>query len=546
MVNYSSQSGQESSDTIQGQTLSYEKSPDDGNKTAPQGFFRNKRNLVIIASIAAFIVIAAGVSYALVSNPSPRALYFTAELGSFRQANASIESIFGDYWSLQNHMRENPYRSTTTISPEISGINFPELADLDENLQNSTIQVVNSMDPNNNRAMVSFHLSTKEDCVFSVEAYQSEDQTGFSLPYLNDKYFFINNDDYGNLIRKFDPTYNGPERIENFTHYMAKSQENELDLREYFQLISSTLEEENFSLEKDVVFRDNQYRKFTLTLPEEELKTLLGELITIMEHDDELLKIITDSAQAREEYKQGLNELKEELKSIAFPGGFVSELIIDKNNNIINRTVTFTVADSHTPEDGVRFTYESTNLEEKTRTKAEKQLSVKSIKGDDEELKFFWNTVDNPGFTETRAGMQVLSYGAVESDIQLLMDTSHHEQTKVTDFQLLIENNEPELDPPIIFGTVKQTVDQDLSNGYSNQDTEFSLTFGTDDFYQGYREVTLTMDMESRIEFTDDLNFPDFQSAESTNAIDLTEEEIAEYIEDVVNSLADFIQPVEE
>jgi ribosomal protein S27AE len=516
-----------------------------------QKYKPKKKGFIAIIAAAVLLLTVGGVSYGVIFNKSPKQVYLSAELNSLQDMQESFEELFGDDMELSRMMSEKAYRSEMTITGGVDGHNIPEIAQLNHYLSDSAIQVSMSQDPESAKGMASLALLLNGTNVFEAEAFQSDDQTGISVPFLYDEYFFINNNDFGSFMTGIDPWYYGPDRIENYTEYMTSSTEYEGELKkhglEYVTYITSFLEDEHFTLESGQEYKGESFRKVTLSLSERDVKNLLEGLIRKLEQDDELQNLLLDMAESSgsfdesyfsredmlQEMRYGFSEMREGLEYINMPGGFTSELLVDRGENIISRNVHFQVADPYYPADTMNFSYETSVWQNSGIEEVTRELTVTPPDIDTGQFTAYWNSETGKDQIVTNVGGKLIDYGDVAFDVRLSLDTTLSGDTKDTDFDLRISGYEVGSDIPKINGTVIQTTDQNLSRNYSNRDFELVLNVGVDDYWAGYQEVNLNLAVESKTEFTSSLGFPDLSGDTTVNVFEMSEYELMMIMEEI-------------
>ncbi|UTR11758.1 zinc ribbon domain-containing protein [Evansella sp. LMS18] len=514
-----------------------------------------KKGFIAIIMAAVLLLTVGGVSYGVFFNKSPKQVYLSAELNSLQDMQDSFEELFGDDMELSRMMSEKAYRSEMTITGGVDGHNIPEITQLNHYLSDSAIEVSMSQDPESAKGMASLALLLNGTNVFEAEAFQSDDQTGISVPFLYDEYFFINNNDFGSFMRGVDPWYYGPDRIENYTEYMTSSTEYEDELKkhglEYVTFITSFLEDEHFTMESGQEYKGESFRKVTLSLSERDVKNLLEGLIRKLEQDEELQNLLLEMAESSgsfdeayfsredmlQEMRYGFSEMREGLEYMNMPGGFTSELLVDRGENIISRNVHFQVADPYYPADTMNFSYETSVWQNSDIEEITRELTVAPADPHMGQFTAYWNSETGNDQIVTNVGGKLIDYGDVAFDVRLSMDTALSGDTKETDFDLRMSGYEVGGDIPKINGTVIQTTDQNLGRNYSNRDFELVLNVGVDDYWAGYQEVNLNLAVESKTEFTSSLGFPDLSGDTAVNVFEMSEYELMMIMEEIAYNL---------
>lgn len=490
---------------------------------------------IILATVAILLLVSAGLTYALIQRANPQNMYFAAIANGIQDSINPFQQVFGDNSQLAERMATDAHRNEITITGDAT---IPELDDL-FSLQNSAIAIITSIDPQGAQGMASLALRSNGANVFQLEALQSDTKTGLRLPYLYNEYFYVENAQFGRFMRQLDPYYSGPDQLNNafVTRQPELAETNVLD--PYTDYIMSYLHKKHFTLEKGVAFQGKKYNKVTLTLSENEVKTLLIGLVDMMATDDKLLNYYAGlnglQTEVSFDWEQGLKSLLKDIRQgieedISFPKGYKSELIIDSKNNIVHNLTAFTVVDSEYPDDAASFVYEATNWREKGNADCARKLTISDSYS---EAVINWNSVTQADSFLTEIGIK----GDEETLLTFKLETTIAGATRETDFDLRAHDG---FDMVGVNGSVNYTLDQDLKRDYSNQDTAVALNLFLENTWGGREEFGISLGIKSEIEFSDALDFPQLSSSTATNLTDLNEQELMDILEDIFG-LLDFL-----
>lgn len=497
-------------------------------KVAPK---KAGKPLLIIVLIAILLTVSVGLTFAIVQGNSPKNMYLKALANGFSGSVNPVKQVFGENPDLLKRIATDAYRNEITISGDtntpIDGIS----------LRNSSIGVTTSVNPKKSQGMASIAIRRNGANVFQLEAFQSDDNTGIRLPYLYENYYYVENNRFGRFMEQLDPYYSGPAKLNNFLarHNAVAGKD---FLEPYFKYIASFLRKEHFTLEKGFNFQGEKYNKVTLNLSESEVKCLLIGLVDKLSNDQGFFDLYAGILQLQgqgfygfdweQKLKDSLKALTAEIEMVSFPNGFRSELIIDDKNNIVHCLTTLDVADAYFPEDITNLLFETTNRRVKDKTDSNRKLTISDSQSN---VEISWDSVSQADKAQTDIVVTVDG----EADLTFKMVTSITGSTRETNFVL---HSDDGWDSLHISGTISHALDQNLKRDYSNQDIHLAANIREEDYYWGDSEnISFSLDIKSKIEFTKNLDFPTLSPSAATNVTDLSEHELAEILDNISISL---------
>ncbi len=462
---------------------------DDGRERKGMPSRKGKgRPIFIFIPIIALLLLSAGLTYAMIQGNNPKNIFFQSLNNGFQDVINPFQQIFGENPDLLERIATDAYRNEITISGDA------DIPGLDQGiaLRRSSIGVTTNIDPKKAQGMASLALQTNGANVFQMEVFQSETNTGLKLPYLYDKYLYVENGKFGSFMEELDPYYSGPAQLNNVfarQHDVAGT----VFLEPYAKYIMSFLQKEYFTLEKGVTFQGKKFNKVTLTLSGDEVKTLLVDLVDMAADDDELANFISFQSfltpqEWKQEVKNSLRDLKSNLMEYTlFPNGFRCELIIDGKNNIVHCLTALDVADSYHPDDISNFLFEATNWQDKGKTDSNRKLTISDYYSD---LEISWDSVSQADKAQTE--LVVKSDGEIGPTLKL--DTSITGPTRETDFVLHFDDG---WDLLHISGAISYTLDQNIKRDYSNQDIHLAANIRVEDYWGDSENASFSLDIKS-------------------------------------------------
>ena len=522
---------------------------------------KKKRWPILVASLV-FVFVLGGIGMAFFGSSvsGVKMDYLKAESNTMKQAYKEWSDVYGDAFALADKMSKESYEQTLDLSASVSGADIPNITLIQAILESMKLQMNTKQDVKNEQYEVSLNFMMNNDSLAELSMYQSNDKTAVKLPLLNEPmYYFIENEKFGEFAKKMDPSYEGPDNIKelfNFKDQLNTGLEAEYKewIKGYGTFLFAELDEENFSKEKNVQYQGKNVDKITLTLTDEEIKSLLTNLLDKIQDDKQLIDLLVKQGQValleqtEEEYRQelkdglkeGIAEIKSELKDASFGNGLVSIIYVNSNNLIIARDFSMEVAEQ-SGDEAVKISY-VVDSNEADGLQIERKLTIKAPEGSDEgELAFKWNTEkkkNNAEGTDVNTVMKLTftEYGSESVNLGLNMDTVQKANEAVTDFVIETEGDLFEDEEVSISGQLTQKIDQDLSKNYANSEVKLSLTIGMDDYYSGYQEFTVHLNADTKTDFTNDLGFPDLQSDGARNVSEMSEDEWYMIFEEISNN----------
>jgi hypothetical protein len=272
--------------------------------------FLKQKKVVILILLAVTLFGSVALGYEMIVKNNPKNLYLLAEHKTFQQTIKEFEEIYGEEWELQKKLLEKPSSSTSEVKMDLNledgmpGVDPLQQAIITSILDSSKIVMNVDQDPVNNMSFSTFALDLSGNNLFSAELYQSLEETGVQVPVLYDKFLYIQNNQLGEVMRKFDPAYSGPESLEQLMPNYNEMYKLPKELQEYIrtnytQFFMDSLKEEYISLKKDVPYESPEgsvnLRQIDIVMTEDEVKGFLKELIDKLSQDEELLDLVAEN-----------------------------------------------------------------------------------------------------------------------------------------------------------------------------------------------------------------------------------------------------------
>ncbi|MFJ7511207.1 hypothetical protein ACIQW7_17290 [Peribacillus simplex] len=526
---------------------------------------RHKKRTLIITAILAFIMISSAAA-AIILHKSPKELYLLSEYKTYQKSKEGWVEEYGDKMEFQEKMMKKPSSSEMTLSGNIdmdSISNDPSLEMFQELLNKATITAKTERDPISNQSYYNLALNVEKEKAMDVEMLQTKDRLGLKVPFLYEKFFYVNFDEYGEFMQMIDPSYTGPETLDasdlEWQDLNITEKEQEYIQKRYGAFLLGNLEDKNFTMKKGVEYKHEgetiKVREVTLKLSSSETKNLVNDFMDHLIKDEKLQSMIVTRAQKvsktgtvtkeigssdanglKRQLVDGLKDAKKEMKGIHFSKGFSSTLLIDKDEQIIDRKITTAFGGS---KNQLNMELRSKNVSYGDDQLFE-EFSVALSPEDEEESKILFQVTNDVVIKEAtrkenlNASFKIEEYGESE-EIKFSMksdiDGEKDGKKKIRrDFNLNFVVGEFTDRPSGFKGTIKQTSELNLKKDYSN--AKFELKLGLADELDS---DTVTFKLDSKTKLKDILEMPDLKldSGAGLNLVNIPEGEMYRIQEEV-------------
>ncbi|WP_375090969.1 zinc-ribbon domain-containing protein [Peribacillus sp. RS7] len=517
-----------------------------------------KKRTLIITAILAFIMFSSAAA-AIILHKSPKELYLLSEYKTYQSSKEGWVDKYGDTIEFQEKMMKEPSSSEMTLSGKVemdSLSNEQDLEMIQESFNQASLTAKTEQDPISNQGYYKLALNVDKERALDVEMFQTKERLGLKVPILYEKFLYLNIDEYGEFMRMIDPSYAGTETLEvsdlEWQDLKLTEKEQEYIQKRYGAFLLDNLEGKNFKMKKGVEFKREgetmKVREVTLKLSSSETKNLVNDFMDHLIKDEKLHNMIVTRAQkvskagspdAKELKRQlldGLKAAKQETKGFRFSKGFSSTLIIDKDEQIIDRKVTTAFGGS---KNQVNMKLRSKNVPYGKDRKTE-EFSVALTPEKDEEPKLMFRITNDVTIKkDTRKENLNASYkleeyeDLVEIKFSMKSDIAGEQGGKQKikrDFNLNFVGGDFTNMPSAFKGTFKQTNDLNLKKDYFNG--KFELKLGLADEWDS-GTVTLKVDYKTKLK--DKLEMPDLKpdSGGGLSLVNITEDEMYRIQEEV-------------
>ncbi|MDQ0216632.1 hypothetical protein J2S13_003106 [Oikeobacillus pervagus] len=517
-----------------------------------------------------FILLSGTAVSAFFFKKSAKSLYFISEYKSIQQQTEDWNQLYGESIEFQKETLKSPSSTKMELSGNIetgpAGAVSPETEMLQEILKEASISVQADQDPKKKASYYQTSLNIGKESV-DAKLFQSEKQLGLQIPALYEKVLYLNLKEYGEFMRMMDPTYNGPEKLNlsqpNSAELLLSEKEKAYLAKRYGDFIDKELKDEHFSLEKNVKYEhkgeEMKLRKVSLQLSSEETKALLLKFLDQLIEDkkmhnmlwsraDKMIqssmdeKLQVDSATFKEELVKGLKKTKSEIKDMKFPNGFQSDLLIDKKEQIIDRSVKITF---NNEVNHVKFDIHTKNIPY-DQDKRLKEIKVEAI--DDKKDKVGFNiTNDIDENKEKRKENLAITCllekdGNIDTELKFKIDSKYkgdpsEKHTVDRDFTFSIKDEDSPQISGKVAGKVKQSNDINIEKKYANQSFDIQMNF---DDVDELEKINLKLDSKSKLK---DVQLPSLEKDQKAlNVMKLSDEDIMNIQQEVSINLYELMK----
>ncbi|WP_025028654.1 DUF6583 family protein [Caldalkalibacillus mannanilyticus] len=534
---------------------------------------RNKSKLWIVIAGLVTLLIGGAVTYAFFLSNTPKGTYFLAEYTTMKETSKEWKEKYGEQFEFQEAILKQPSLTELRLKGNFeSEIMNSEMNMIQDLLKQASLVIKAEQDPVKEVSNSLISLEVGGTSAFDLEFYQSPEQYKLYLPMLYDKYFYMNSDQFGELMRKGDPSYDGPDTLQTTLKWddLKLSVQEQEDLsKRYNTFFMSQLKDEYFYLTKDVSYEYQgetlKLREVALKLSPTETQEFLNSFIDQLIEDVELQQMIatrikflaeagafkgefapaedlTDEAMVKEKILEGLQEAKEAMSQLQFTQGFESVLLIDKKNRIVDRSVSVELASEE--EEPVRFLVATKNISKENITNKEFIVELKPLDQSGDRLAFELTEStekQKEGSTENLQVNFVFELdGMTEFDAGLQLNSTFkgtaakHEVDR--DFSFSLSGTEVD-HLPQISGSIKEEQDISLKDKYAKQVYDIELNV------EGM-PMALFFTLDSQVFLKDQIEVPSLSSApqEGLNVVELTQFDMFSIVMQMQESLAGVLE----
>lgn len=521
-----------------------------------------KRPLIIGLTVIAVLAIGA-TAYAMFVDLSPRELYLKSEMNTFKALNESFEDSFEDALALQDKQMDEAYKSEARVGVEMDpgmlGAGGMEAAMIGSVLSNSEVKMTTQHDPKKEEGSADIALTMNNTDLVKAEFYQNNKQTAVSVPAAYDKHVYFPNNQFGDVMRKFDPAYQGMEKLENFFKAVEgdiSEEARDEAFQEFAKVYADSVKDENVKLKDNVEFKGEKLRELTVSLSEKETKTLFVNFIEKIEKDDEILDAVAEQAalqgglptgtmaptgsmskeEAKKELKKVLADTKKAINDdLEIPGGMKQVVIVDGDDKVVSRDLSMKIGANG--EEAVPMNYKS---ESWTKDDATNSSWVLNAGPEGETLLVDVKMESEPKGKEgkkrdIKAKFEMTENGTTEGIGFHIKGEGTSKKSKWT-AQLVPAGDAPMALPDMTV-EIEHTGDQNLDKDYANHDYKVTL-IGND---PSMGDINVGLNIKTKTTFGEKLKFPELSKGKAENIAEMSDAEMMGMMSEIQRNIEQFI-----
>jgi hypothetical protein len=528
---------------------------------------------ILFSALGAVLLIGAGVLvYLFVFNQTPKQMFVRAELSHFMENTDNWEEFFGPYMELTEKMLVEPSTQTVEVNGDfdIDGVPAFAMNDIEmiqQLVRDISLEVTSQLDPEQKQELSGLGLQVAGATIADFELFESDTHTAVRAPFLKDEYFYFGNEQFGDLMSKVDPYYEGPEQRVSTTELydLYEWPEDGLD-----QIGESTIRYLYDNLEDDFFEHDKENNTLVLSMNEDQVRELLKGYINELREDeeglDEFVDIVvkwssalmveedlmieadlTDAEWVKSEIIDALDEAYEGLDEVGFPDGFRMAIMLDDQDHIIGRDLKFTIA-GEDEDDSATIIYQSETTPTDEGKEGDWKFEITSLDGDDVVgvTNHFAHTEEEDGNRYVnRFRMYYEDWGVEVFDVGLELETLKTEdegyEVFETDFRLDLDEVLEDEDFQEFSGKWIQRIDQNLDEDYAQRESEITFNVGFYDYEIGNVLVQVHLNVDQEIHFNGEQSFPDLESEDNVNVAEMSDTELSELLMELEDAFEQFM-----
>ncbi|WP_342505566.1 DUF6583 family protein [Sporosarcina sp. FSL K6-2383] len=357
---------------------------------------------LIVLIVTALVVVGGSASAFFLLNKSAKVQYFLAEVETYKQMNALAEERYKNEVNWVKVQQEKPVETKFDLSGEWNDPSVDYAMQEIQSIVNSVTLSMNQVyDPTNKEIEVALSGELGNLSVDFGTIFATTEKLVAEFPFMEELIRF-DDKDFGKTMREFDENFEGNENLglpQLFESSSSSMEEvNEYIEKEYIEFFIKELPEDAFTTDKEEILVADQKlkaKKITMDLKEEQVKTLLKDLLAKAKTDEKLKEIVknqlgvsafagdlsaSDLAMVVEEFDKGIDAAIEGVDTLHIPNGLQST-IWHQANHIVKRD--FALAIGSNEVDVVTVNVTGTQLLEKTAQQLDYKLAFTDSFGDE-------------------------------------------------------------------------------------------------------------------------------------------------------------------
>ncbi|MDQ2088117.1 hypothetical protein RBH29_16950 [Herbivorax sp. ANBcel31] len=545
--------------------------------------------------LAGVIVLIAATAFTVLATTTnifktPKQIYLDIERRNLQQLVENSKEN-GSFIHDIKTLSENTHKTERELSLNLDlDALDPSLSSITGFLNNSKLIIDSKANPDKNQALINTDIIVNNAKLFDFIAAFENDTLALSAPVLFDEYVVADFNQMENILKNlgFSSEAEDFEAIAEMItpNDLLNFDEKKLGsiMRNYGKVIRDSIKDEQVTIEKNVDFKVGEFNlncdKLTIEFEKADIQRIVINLIDAIAEDDELYEILKENATnvlelfeasdyysdsneldeiksefSQENFKETLEEIKdnvnEAFKNLVLPEGVVMNVFANRNK-MVGRTIETKISTANSDETvSLNLDYSGvTEYNDKNIKDLEIKLSFNNS-DDIDGLAFNYSSdgdIDNETETGNRNFSISINTGGfsskvfkLDTDYNIVSDSRSDSVKSSNDYTVSIG-------VPMMF-----SIDASGNLTTNNWENDKEKQFGRDiDFSFGVdvpasmftEEMSLGGGFSSKTKNTLDVDF-EFPSFDSDNSIDLanaSEDEINKFIMEIEMSFMNFIE----
>lgn len=545
-----------------------------GYSTDATAKFRKK--LPFLALLALVLVAVVSVVFLLMQDSSPKQTLLAAEKNTRKAASGRWDFFFGSWLELQQMMMDKPFSTTMEIGLDVSVQGRDDYDDLEavrDLFKNSKLRLAIDNDSNKGENLTDITVVVMGADLIDAQLYWSADQTGFQVPVLYDRYFYLYNNEFEDVMERFYLNSFGSEAafvfapmfsLINYTHPLKDVSGLNDTGKKYLEYLVSGIKNEHLAVTSNVSYSSPEgevkVKQITLTMSAAETEEMVDGLLDIIEADDHLFDLIYDNfvnlspvpssalpIDIKAELKKELQAELQELRGLRFPDGFHMMVLLDDRDRIVKREVNFTVSDQGYIEASFRYT-SSCWWKKQGGEVATWLFEFQPLQNAGERMiisgELATGLETNIERAQFEAYAKYIYSGAEENlfalDVEMTRINSGDNSEEVRTVFALTAGDGYSYGLQGLNGRINQVIDQNLKQDYHTSRGDITLQIEMENWYSGRETYNLFVDFSSDTRFKKNLDFPDLNREGAVNLATVSDSELSDIMSNIERELEAF------
>lgn len=554
------------------------------------------KKIVLFVGIIVLLIATTLTVFASTSNifKSPKQIYLNAESKNFKELVANLKDE-GSYIDNVKKMMEQTHQTENEFSVSLD-LNYPavDLAPVTQVLNNSKLVINTKSNPEKDQKLVNADILINNNKLIDVMAALENNVFTLSVPVLLDKYIVADFNQTEKILENlgFSGDFSGFSSVANMITPqdlldVLSSDNNQFNsiLKDYSKVLKNSIDKEQVSIEKNVEFKVGEFdlkcNKLTITFGESDIQRMIINLVDATAESDELYELFKDTIKniyelfednpelsselkdfeeiedkfSQEKFKEEMNKLKVELEK-AFEDFVLPEdismSIYTNKKEIVGRTINAKFASVGINQIiGFDVNYSGVT-EYKNRNIKDLEVKLSSGNSSNASEVTFAYILDGNINKETESGKKNFSiaFGStgfstkilkLDADYNIISDSKSNSVETSHDYNM--SAGLPSIISINASGNTKINTWEKTKEKQFGRDIDFNTTLSIPDtaFFEGV-SLSLGLNAKNKNTFDIDFDLPSFDSSNSIELVNVTEDELMQVMAEIEASFTNFLE----